>query len=122
MIISLNMGGKLRPEDVFHYFFKEFLKKFDFGPVTSVTRAHRIVSSWLVSHQNFSKMALTIFFIRVRNPPSQAFLRKKSRSRDFGSNGPKMAQNGPKMVASDQFTSMWNQPNLILKDSQTTTN
>ena len=55
------------------------------------------VGSWLVvvSHQNFSKMALTIFFIFCLKVPyykgkkrSQAFFRKNSRSRDFGPNGP----------------------------------
>ena len=55
-------------------------------------------------------MALTIFFILCLKIPyykgkkrSQAFFRKNSRSRDFGPNGPKMAQNGPKMVVNRKF-------------------
>ena len=55
-------------------------------------------------------MALTIFFILCLKVPyykgkkrSQAFFRKNSRSRDFGPNGPKMAQNGPKLVVNQKF-------------------
>ena len=58
-------------------------------------------------------MALTIFFILCLKVPyykgkkrSQAFFRKNSRSRDFGPNGPKMAQNGPKMVVNRKFLAL----------------
>ena len=64
----------------------------------------------VVSYQNFSKMALTIFFIFCMKVPyykgkkrSQAFFRKNSRSREIGPNGPKTAQNGPKMVVNRKF-------------------
>ena len=45
-------------------------------------------------------MILFIFCMKARyykgKKRSQAFFRKNSRSRDFGPNGPKMAQNDPK--------------------------